>query len=163
MTPAARRRGLRAGLAMAVVGGAGTVATAVAHAAATPAGLTPPTPLVALHVACAVVLAVGVVAKVVAIGWGRVRRRGRRTWTSLVSVLALTLGGYAALTGVLVLVDPAWSNQHLAAGFWTSALVGVHVRHRRARAARLLAPRPTADTPARQPIRIREATVPGHR
>ncbi|MCA1679599.1 MAG: hypothetical protein LC777_11950 [Actinobacteria bacterium] len=83
--------------------------------------------LVLAHELGAAALVLAMLAKMLLIGSRAAARRARRIWGSLVANLALLVGVYAAVTGVLVAVYPTWSNQHLAAAFWSLVLVGSHI------------------------------------
>lgn len=153
MTPAQRRRVHRLALPMAAVGLAATVMTALPLAVMSSLGAPAPRVLVLLHIGGAATLVAGVVVKVGAL---RLARRGQaRTWPAFVARLGLALGTYATLTGMLVALDPAWANQHLASSFWATLVIATHARHRWRVARRMLAPAP--GWPARQsaPARAR--------
>lgn len=113
-------------------------------------------PVVTVHMAAAACFFVALCAKLVLLG-GRARpRRARRLWRLLVAQLGGALAAYTLLTGVLVLMSSAWSDQHLAASFWLGVLVAVHIRHyaRRLRRARGVDASPAELSPA---LRRRDA------
>ena len=99
--------------------------------------------LLVVHVvaACAFFVILGVKLALL----GRRARPGaaRRAWKPLVAHGGTALGGYTLLTGILVLLDAAWSDQHLAASFWLSVVVLAHARHGARRARRLLSRAPS--------------------
>jgi hypothetical protein len=135
---ALRERRLGLALAALVLGSLGTVATALPLAVLSTAGLRTPVVLIDAHIAFAVVALSALLIKLALLGKRARPARARMFFASLIAHAALALVAYATLTGILVLADPQWSNQHLAASFWALVLAGAHIRHRRRRTAALL-------------------------
>lgn len=117
-------RRLRAATGVVLTTGGVTAATAAALFAGARA-----TPVIVAHLVAAssFFLALGV--KLALLGARARPGRARRAWRLLVAQLGAALAAYTLLTGLLVLLDPAWSDQHLAASFWLAVVVAVHIRH----------------------------------
>lgn len=117
-------RRLRAATGVVLTTGGVTAATAAALFAGASA-----TPVIVAHLVAAssFFLALGV--KLALLGARARPGRARRAWRLLVAQLGAALAAYTLLTGLLVLLDPAWSDQHLAASFWLAVVVVVHIRH----------------------------------
>lgn len=89
--------------------------------------------LVVVHVVAAGVFFGAVIVKLALLGRRARPGRARRLWRLLVAQMASVLALYTLLTGVVVALDPTWSDQHLAASFWLGALVVAHTRQYAAR------------------------------
>jgi membrane associated rhomboid family serine protease len=133
-----RERRLGAAIIVLAFAAIGAVATALPLAVISSAGGEPPSALVDGHIALASLAIAALLVKLALLGKRARPGRARRFFASLVAQIGLVLVVYSAATGTLVLVDPAWSNQHLAASFWAAMLAATHVRQRKRRTVKLL-------------------------
>ncbi len=148
-----RRRRLGAATLVVLLAATVTAATAVPLFLGGRAGL-----LVSVHVVAAAVFFAALGVKLALLGARARPGRARRLWPPLVAQMGSLLAGYTLLTGVLVVLDPAWSNQHLAASFWLGVVVVVHARQyaRRLRALLRRSP-PSGDLELRAALRRLDA------
>lgn len=129
-----------------------TAVTAVPLFAGQRAGL-----LVNVHVVAAVVFFLALGVKLALLG-ARVRPgRARRLWPLLIAQMGGLLAAYTLLTGVLVVLDPAWSDQHLAAAFWLGVVVAFHTRQYAGRLRALVRRSPSAQPGLRAALRHLDA------
>lgn len=119
---------------------------------------------VVLHVAVATSFFAGLGVKLALLGARARLPRARGSWELLIAHGGSVLGAYTLLTGGLVMLDPAWSDQHLAASFWFGVVVTVHGRQYATRLRALLSSKPDTDL-RRLPAAAWRLPVPhsGHR
>lgn len=126
--PRSTPRGLGLVTAVVLVAGAATAVSALPLFLGVGAA-----PLVGLHIAAASVFFAILALKLVLLGARARLRRGRRSWRLLIAQGGSLLAAYTLLTGILVSLDRAWSDQHLAASFWLMVVVTAHARQYRTR------------------------------
>lgn len=143
---------LRAATGAVLVAGGVTATTAAALFVGARA-----TPVVVGHLVAAAGFFIALAVKLALLGARARPGRARRLWRLLVAQLGGALAGYTLLTGILLLLDPAWSDQHLAASFWLGVVVVVHTRHY---AGRLRGARPAGAPPAELGAALRRLDAP---
>jgi NADPH-dependent 2,4-dienoyl-CoA reductase/sulfur reductase-like enzyme/bacterioferritin-associated ferredoxin len=115
--------------------------------------------IILAHVAAAIVFFSALAIKLALLGSRARLGRARRVWRLLLAQLGGALAAYTLLTGVVVLLDPAWSDQHLAASFWLSVVVIAHARQYRTRLRAFLGRSHTGDRELQHRLRRLDAAT----